>query len=205
MNNPSILIGSPIGSLFGVPVDFYTSIVHSIGFYCSTGWDVKHRIATSANVAKNRNIWASIAVSGKYDYLFMVDSDMSFKPVVIQELVKTSQEYNCVSVGLTYLGNPPHDPALFEWNEDLEETKPYTPSYVHSKELPFEVDMAGCFGMMIPVSILKQLGGAPFNRTRRLEEDISFCLRIREAGHKMMCNPQARFDHLRPSPVKPIL
>lgn len=161
--------------------------------------------ATSPKTADNRN---AIVQNLQGTHLFMVDADMTFTPDTLERMLKTSDANpDAVITGLGFMGSPPFFPAIFQWNEEQLNASPVAKWPDH----PFEVDVCGSFGMLIPASILTALGPKCFDHmfftnsetgeSKEIRHDFAFCLRARKAGFRIICNPAIEFGHIRPAPI----
>jgi len=194
---PSVLIGTPFGNSFSVPLGFHKSMVSLVRY--SVGHDKTGKVNTmlveGADVAKNRNLIAKEGV--KYDYMLQIDSDMVFEKDYLLRLLELSSKFpDCVISGLAFLGNEPHLPAIFK---DEGERKVNVTKWPGG---PFEVDVVGGFGFLVPKNILNTIGLSPFSRIDGLQEDFSFCNRVRFAGFRIVVEPGLELGHIRPKEIR---
>ena len=151
-------------------------------------------------VYSSRNELAKRAIEMGADYVFWLDSDMTFEPDVLQKMFKTIQENNVdILTGVYFRRVPPFTPVLFE-KLDMTENGC---EWAEFKELPetglFEV--AGCgFGCVLMkteifINVFLKYGTF-FNPVEGTGEDLSFCWRARECGYKIFCDPELPLGHV---------
>ena len=151
-------------------------------------------------VYSSRNELAKRAIEMGADYVFWLDSDMTFEPDVLQKMFKTIQENNVdILTGVYFRRVPPFTPVLFE-KLDMTENGC---EWAEFKELPetglFEV--AGCgFGCVLMkteifINVFLKYGTF-FNPVEGTGEDLSFCWRARECGYKIVCDPTIPLGHV---------
>lgn len=99
---------------------------------------------------------------------------------------------------------PPFAPVLYEKLEiqRVQGQAWVTPIHERCKTIPSEpFEVAGCgFGaVMTTVDLLKRVKselGLPFTPAAGFGEDLSFCLRAREVGAKILCDPRPALAHV---------
>jgi len=180
-------IGVSISDHFTVPWAFMESIIATF----KTFPDIKIVRAHGSLIHDNRNFLLKTGVAP----LLMVDTDMVFTPDDVKLLLETMESTGADIVGGLYKqGYPPYPPAVFDDNLNIISNIP--------KE-PFE---AGAMGMGFTLLNHKALGGeSPFDpiidATQRHGEDVSFCIRAKQRGLKIVCEPRVNLGHLRLRPV----
>ena len=128
----------------------------------------------------------------------MLDSDHTFKADSLERLLAlANKNKNAIVTGLAFQGNPPHAPALFDFDDKEMVAHPIT----NIPDKPFEVQMPGAYALLMPDHILRNLGDSLFTRIGELEEDLSAGVRVRKAGYKFIVDPSILFPHLRPGKI----
>ena len=187
-----------MGSLFAICPGFHMCLLNMVTYSLQNKIvdSIVNGGVTSANVAKNRNLLVS--ARGDCDYMMQLDTDMTFPKNTLEKLLDLSKKHkNSVVTGLAFVGNPPHVPALFDFDNDKMVAHPIK----DIPDKPFEVDIAGSFGLLVPDHILRNLEDNPFTRIGNLEEDLSFGYSVRSAGYSFWVDPSIRFGHLRPGKI----
>jgi len=172
-------------------------MVNLVRYSCGCGkfGKIQTMHVEGADVAKNRNIIAKEGL--KYDYMLQIDSDMVFEKDYLLRLCEISKKFSdCVVSGLAYLGNEPHFPAIFKY-----EGERYVPIGKHPAS-PFEVDVVGGFGFLVPKNVIVGVGDDPFLRIDGLQEDFSFSKRVRDASFRIIVDPSLELGHLRPKEIR---
>lgn len=141
-----------------------------------------------------RNHFCEKAIKEEFDFILWLDSDMVFSPDLLERLM-TDIEGRDMVCGLYYRRQPPYTPVAFKRLgtedgkfvfEDLDD---------HPGEI-FEV--AGCgFGcVLMRTDFLFEQAGGWFTPTENAGEDCAFCVRFREAGYKIYCDPLIPLGHV---------
>ena len=155
-----------------------------------------------------RNKLAGMAVEMEADYILWFDSDMVFQPDTLERMMKVLDEHPQIDVlsGLYFRRGHPFTPVLFS---KLEVNEEGTLDFEDVEELPdmlFEV--AGCgFGcvlmrtdMLLDIAS-KEGGGKWFTPVANAGEDCAFCIRARENGYRIFCDPSIHLGHMAYTPV----
>lgn len=150
-------------------------------------------------VYDSRNALAREAINRGTDYVLWLDSDMVFAPDLLTRLFKTMEATGAdILTGVYYRRQPPYTPVLYDrldWDGEkiiVEKTEDVGEG-VH--------EVAGCgFGCVLMRSdvLLGTLAatGAWFSPYRGIGEDLAFCMRAREAGYKILCDPSITLGHV---------
>jgi len=155
--------------------------------------DYNYIIQEGPSIPLNRNQVFEQARIRKEDLLF-IDSDMVFTPQNVKAIENHLKEKDIVT-GVCVMSYEGHSASLFK-NEDGK-YKLVAPQ----KEL-FEVDACGAAFLGISKNVLDLLV-EPFepllDKTTGHQhgEDISFCIRAKEAGFKIWCDPELKIGHIK--------
>ena len=159
-------------------------------------------------VYDSRNKLAGMAVEMEADYILWFDSDMVFQPDTLERMMKVLDEHPQIDVltGLYFRRGHPFTPVLFSKLERTEEDTLEWEGYDDFPDYLFEV--AGCgFGcvlmrteMLLDIAA-KEGGGKWFTPIANAGEDIAFCLRAKEGGYKIFCDPNIHLGHMAYTPV----
>lgn len=146
-----------------------------------------------------RNDLAMQAIQMDADYVFWLDSDMVFKPDTLARMYKTIRENDYdILTGLYFRRVPPYSPVLFD---ALDMFGP-TLNWSEFKSIPEEIfEVGGCgFGCVLMktdvfLDVQSRFGNmfAPMGNNG---EDVAFCIRARECGFKIMCDPSVICGHV---------
>ena len=159
-------------------------------------------------VYDSRNKLAGMAVEMDADYILWFDSDMTFQPDTLERMMKVLDEHPEIDVlsGLYFRRGHPFTPVLFS---KLEVNEKGTLDFADYEELPDELfEIAGCgFGcvlmrteMLLDIAA-KEGGGMWFSPIANAGEDCAFCIRARENGYRIFCDPTIHLGHMAYTPV----
>lgn len=147
-----------------------------------------------------RNTLAETAIQMDADWMLWLDSDMVFRPDLLEVLYNTAQEQKADFVtGVYYRRREPYSPVLFKtlsYSGDV-------PTWSNQDEIPdhpFEVEGCGFGAVLLNTQVLFDVlgkyGANPFTPTANLGEDLAFCWRARECGYKIIADPSAPLGHI---------
>jgi GT2 family glycosyltransferase len=143
-------------------------------------------------VEENRN--NIFELSKGADWLLMADSDMVFESWQLPKMIKDMQDKDADLIcGVFRAGHSPHDYTIYTNLDTFERL-----DKEHQGIIPIEG--CGTAFILIGKRVLENFT-KPFYRIdrdgKRLGQDISFCLRLRDAGYKMYCDTDIKIGHLR--------
>ena len=153
---------------------------------------------TGSLIYNSRNDLAIQAIVSGFDWVFWLDSDIVFPPDILAKMLKEAEEKSLDFLsGLYFRRVQPYTPVAFdhlEVNEDGE--------WSNMDDIPdglFEV--AGCgFGcVLIRTSVLNDVRekyADMFMPIAHMGEDLSFCWRARQCGHKIWMDPDIELGHV---------
>ena len=156
-----------------------------------------------------RNNICKQALQMEADYIMWFDADMIFPPDTMVRMMKTMEEHPEVDIltGLYFRRSQPFSPVLFS---QLELNDQGGCDFKDYNEYPNELfEIAGCgFGCVLMktdclLDIAGAEGGAPiwFSPMGNVGEDCAFCMRARENGYRIFCDPTVKLGHLAYTPV----
>ena len=142
---------------------------------------------------------ATRTITRDFDFVFWLDSDMVFKPDTLVRMMDTLQknDFDILS-GLYFRRVPPYSPVLFE------KLEMQGANCIHEEfdKIPDEIfEVAGCgFGCVLMKTDVfldvQSKHGAMFAPIGSHGEDVSFCMRARECGFKIYCDPSIICGHV---------
>jgi GT2 family glycosyltransferase len=180
-----MIIGTITATNASVPMGFVKSLLSTRGYE----WIIHE----GPSIPMNRNAVFERARIEKQDLLF-IDSDMVFTLEDVkkmEELLKTKDIVSGVCV-MGWKGNPP---AIFK-----KENNAYR-SCAIEKDM-FEIDACGAAFLGISSKVIEYLT-EPFEPIieekygQKHGEDISFCIRAKQAGFKIFCEPSLLIGHIK--------
>ena len=161
--------------------------------------DCQKVFKTGSLVYTSRNELATRAISGEYDYVFWLDSDMVFAPDTLERMMRTLKEKDLdILTGLYFRRVPPYSPVLFD-RLDIDGEICYWSEF---KDIPDDVfEVGGCgFGcVLMKTDVFMDVQGKFGNMFAPIAnngEDIAFCWRARQCGYKIYCDPSIECGHV---------
>lgn len=158
-------------------------------------------------VYDSRNKLAEYAVQMNADYILWLDSDVVFDPDILERMLETIEANDDIDIlsGLYFRRGYPFTPVLFErleLNGDMCEFDNYAGIPAGMTEV------AGCgFGcVLMGTDVLLGIAGKTklgnwFTPMTACGEDVAFCLRARDAGYRIFCDPSIEVGHMGYAPV----
>lgn len=153
-------------------------------------------------IYNSRNELAKRAIATESEFCLWLDSDMVFQPDLLKRLKKhfENPETEIVS-GVYFRRSTPYTPVLYDKLEiDAKGNCEFHELETLPKDdKPFEVAGIGFGGVLMRTSVLMDVFGLhrmPFAPINGVGEDLSFCWRAREAGHKIICDPTIELGHV---------
>lgn len=150
-------------------------------------------------VYTSRNTLARHAMKEGFDYVLWLDSDMTFEADLFYRMLQVMNDNDIkMLTGVYFRRRHPYSPVLF----DKMEPKGKGWNYTEFTELPdglFEVGSCGFGCVLMATEVLLDVQmkhGYLFHPMNDGGEDISFCWRVRECGHKIICDPSIKCGHV---------
>ena len=142
----------------------------------------------------SRNKLAKQAVEMEADYILWLDSDVIFNPDLMERLYALDAD---IATGLYFRRTAPFTPVIFKTLEK-EDGHLINEGYEDYPEDPFEVAGCGFGAVLMKADVLFNMPdpGMWFTPAYNAGEDIAFCMRAREAGYKIVCDPKAQLGHV---------
>lgn len=159
-------------------------------------------------VYDSRNKLAGLAMQMEADYIMWFDSDMVFRPDTLERMMDVMDKNPDIDIlsGLYVRRGAPFTPVIFSKLEVNEHGELEWDDVVNIPDEPFEV--AGCgFGCVLMKTdclyeiASKENGGMWFTPIAGAGEDCAFCIRARESGYKIWCDPRIELGHMAYAPV----
>lgn len=138
-----------------------------------------------------RDTLAKKAINENFDFVLWLDSDMVFQPTLLEDLQFSGRDF---VTGVYQARRPGFMSCVFE-KIDLDSFRPCE-KYPRST---FQVEGCGFGCVLISTAILKhvmQTYKTCFMPVKDYGEDIAFCLRVRDLGYKLYCEPSAICGHI---------
>lgn len=148
----------------------------------------------------SRNSLATMAIQMDADYVFWLDSDMVFQPDTLVRMMDTVQKHDVdMLTGLYFRRVPPYSPVLFDKLEMRTKTVLDWSEFKTIPEDLFEVGGCGFGCVLVNTEVLISVQGKHGNMFAPMGnngEDIAFCIRARDCGYKIICDPSIICGHV---------
>ena len=148
----------------------------------------------------SRNSLATMAIQMDADYVFWLDSDMVFQPDTLVRMMDTVQKHDIdMLTGLYFRRVPPYSPVLFDKLEMRTKTVLDWSEFKSIPEDLFEVGGCGFGCVLVNTEVLISVQGKHGNMFAPMGnngEDIAFCIRARDCGYKIICDPSIICGHV---------
>ena len=157
--------------------------------------DVEIVGGTLVYIARER--LAHRAIRDEYTHVLWLDSDMIFKPSIVEDLLFCGKEMVC---GAFVSRRPPYGPCVYTDISDPANMK----KVENFGTEPFRVDGCGFAAVLTSVSLLDAVQsnfGTCFRPTEDYGEDLAFCDRVKQLGREIWCEPTVRPGHIAHVPV----
>lgn len=176
-----------------VPAQFASSLatLKKVG-ECAVAFQIGSLIYAARNQLAVKGIeWGA-------DYVMWFDSDMVFPADTLEKLVALAEkEKGSIITGIYFKRVAPYAPVCYKHLslgdtceiEDIDEIP----------EEPFEVEGCGFGCVLTPVEALAgcvEQFGDMFSPINGIGEDLSFCWRARQCGHKIIADPSIYLGHV---------
>ena len=180
-----------------VNAEFMKSLVGLSVKLAKDGTEFDVRIIGGTLVYFARNRLARRAIDDGFTHVLWLDSDMTFKPDIVDDLLFCGEEMVC---GAFVSRRPPYGPCVYTSIED-----PGAMVQVENFGTePFRVDGCGFATVLTSVKLLKDVWDrfdTCFRPTEDYGEDLAFCDRVKKLGREIWCEPTVRPGHIAHVPV----
>lgn len=153
---------------------------------------------TGSLVYDARETIVKSAIENNYDYVLFVDSDMTFTPKDLNNLMNSEKD---ICTGLYFGRKGNHCPIVYpKIYIDKDTLICHKENYLElPKEKLFKVEGCGMGFCLIKVSVLKDVikrYGNCFYPLGNFGEDLSFCWKANQLGYEIWCNKETSVGHI---------
>ena len=180
-----------------VHAEFMKCLVGLTKKLASDGVDFEEQIIGGTLIYWARNRIAHRAIEGGFTHVLWLDSDMTFKPDIVDDLLWCGKDMVC---GAFVSRRQPYGPCVYT---SIEDPANMTKVEDFGTE-PFRVDGCGFATVLTSVSLLKAVMDrfdTCFMPTEQYGEDMAFCDRVKQIGGEIWCEPTVRPGHIAHVPV----
>lgn len=161
--------------------------------------ECKLAMKSGSLIYTSRNSLAMMAIQMDADYVFWLDSDMVFKSDTLVRMMDTLKKNDLdILTGLYFRRVPPYSPVLFDKLEQNGEITEFSEFNKVPDEL-FEVGGCGFGCVLMKTDVffdVQSKFGNMFAPRGNNGEDVAFCIRARECGYKIYCDPSIVCGHV---------
>ena len=185
-----ILVGIPC--MESIPTDTVNSLLH----LKKDGHTVDFLTEALSVVHVARELIANAAIRGGYDYLLFIDSDMVFTPDLLRQLLKADKD---IVTGLAFMRKPPFKPCIYTKMKIGAAGEKQEELLTDFDAGLIEVEGCGLACCLISVKALKALkerNSALFWPVNTYGEDLSFCIKARQAKFRIWADTRVKVGHI---------
>ena|SRR3990167_4138073 len=190
MDKKRILIGLPVYKQISVRTA--SSLIELIK---NTSHELQTIFQDGVFVHQNQNNIVDFAIQNKFDYVFLVEHDMIFESDTLNKLLANEKDIICANYNYR---SEPRCSMVYGLNENGELKN------ISQRELPKGIFKAGAIptGLtLIKTSVFEKLKKPYFfykyndEGVMESSQDIYFCLKARDAGFDIYCDPTIITGH----------
>ena len=157
-------------------------------------------VASCSLVYESRHTLAMKALNDGFDRVLWLDSDMNFKPDLMERFSADLDEGREFVCGLFFTRKNPVQPCVYEVCHPVEGKNgkmfPKIESFHDIPDGVFEIEGCGFAATMMTTDLIRRCGELPFFPEAGYGEDLAFCRRARAAGATLWCDPRIKVDHI---------
>ena len=182
-----------------VPVTFMTSMLN-----LHKSEDTHYGVNANSLIYDSRNTFVVNAIDKGYDRVLWIDSDMVFKPDMLDRLSSAMTENNLEYVAaLCFKRTLPTAPVVYsavryDVDDDGIIKAGADIMYDYPQDSLFEVAGTGFGAVLVKTDLMRRVWdtyGPPFQPMLQMGEDLSFCWRVHQLGVKMYCDSRVKVGH----------
>lgn len=187
--------------------EMHTAFVQSLlGLKVPEGVQIRYGMVLNSLVYDARNSLSAQALKEQCDYILWLDSDMTFAPDLLERLLADDKDIVC---GIFFRRRPPFSPCIYETlraDREYPERNCYKQMLEYESDSLFEVEGCGMAAVLMKTDVLRDITlheaipgrpvAPPFVPLLGYGEDLSFCVRAREAGRSIWCDSRVKVGHL---------
>lgn len=161
--------------------------------------ECKLAMKSGSLIYTSRNSLAMMAIQMDADFVFWLDSDMVFKSDTLVRMMDTLKKNDLdILTGLYFRRVPPYSPVLFDKLEQNGEITEFS-EFNKIPDALFEVGGCGFGCVLMKTDVffdVQSKFGNMFAPRGNNGEDVAFCIRARECGYKIYCDPSIVCGHV---------
>lgn len=185
----------------------HTAFVQSLlALKIPDGAHIRYGMVMNSLVYDARNTLAAQALKEDCDYILWLDSDMTFGPDLLTALLADDKD---IVSGIFFRRRPPFSPCVYKTlRADRERPKRNAHEQYddYPREALFSCEGVGMAAVLMKTDVIRRIalneaeagraGVPPFVPLLGYGEDLSFCVRAREAGCEVWCDSRVKVGHM---------
>lgn len=157
---------------------------------------VEIKMQAGSLVYLSREMLSAYAVNNGFDYVLWLDDDMVFQPDLLEKLIADDVD---VAAGLFVGRRYPYEPAIWKSIVCGDEGRYDEKYYDYPEDSLFEIDACGMAAVLVKTNVIQTVIDQyhrTFEPISGYGEDISFCIRAKNAGFKVWCDSRVKVGHV---------
>ena len=149
--------------------------------------------------ARARNEIAKLAFKHDFDYVLMIDSDVSVPKDTVVKLLDCETD---ISLGWYYKKRTKTDQTvIYDFGKDYTDKNMIYGETLLKANIPFDIKGGGLGIALVNVNVFKKMTYPYFkyiiyDNDTVLSEDLYFCTEARKYGMNIKCNPNVKGNHI---------
>ena len=149
--------------------------------------------------ARARNEIAKLAIKHDFDYVLMIDSDVSVPKETVNKLLDCKTD---IALGWYHKKRTKTDETvIFDFGKDFTGKNMIYGQTLYQRDDPFEIKGGGLGISLVNVNVFKKMPYPYFkyiiyDNDTVLSEDLYFCNEARKYGMQIQCNPSVKGGHI---------
>ena len=149
--------------------------------------------------ARARNEIAKLALKHNFDYVLMIDSDVSVPKQAVNNLLECKSD---IALGWYYKKRTTNDQTIiYDFGKDYTDKNMIYGETLWKADGPFEIKGGGLGIAFVNVNVFKKMEYPYFkyviyDNDAVLSEDLYFCTEARKYGMNIKCNPNVKGNHI---------
>ena len=176
--------------------EFVISLTNIVKRMTAQKVDFDIRFAQSTLTYQGRDILAREAIERQFDFMLWFDSDMVIPVDAFDKLMAVREKTNAALVtGIYRCRRKPYRKLVYRLISAFQGI--YCDDNLPEEPFPIEGCGFGC--VLVDVQAIRDVCrkyNLIFTPERGLGEDLAFCLRLKELGHRMYAEPSVKCSHI---------
>ena len=161
--------------------------------------EIQFGFTSCSLIYQARTQLCKMAMEAEADYVLWLDSDVSFGPSLMEDLMTDIQGRDFVT-GIYHMRRPPFRPVI--WKTLKTGLLPQDCTVVPYDDYPeddlFEIEGCGFGAVLMKTGVIKDVAETfheTFAPIPGFGEDLSFCIRAKSCGYKIHADPRIQVGH----------